>query len=58
MRLQLATMISRFPDSEAESDLVIARYNQEMDALLQMPKLDVATATQTTGLHAYARSQL
>ena len=53
MRLQLATMISRFPDSEEESDLVIARYNEGMEEVLQMGELDVANVTNTSGLHAY-----
>ena len=53
MRLQLATMISRFPDSEEESDLVIARYNEGMDEVLQMGDLDVANVTNTSGVHAY-----
>ena len=54
MRLQLATMISRFPDSEEESDLVIARYNEGMDEVLAMgDDLNVANLTNTSGLHAY-----
>jgi hypothetical protein len=47
-------MISLFADSEEESDLVIARYNEGMDAVLALGdgELDVAKVTHTSSLHA------